>query len=124
MVQCIHPRCHARWPCPWNASRPETCSGSCPGLCLHISPHLQSTDTGLPVSNSESLSFLFWFCGWASRHTRTSIRILPRAGELAVGSAGLCLDLRSPEGTEDSSEGVSAWQVGDGEKGTPVPGAL
>lgn len=120
MVQCIHPCCHAWWPCLWNASHPETCSGSCHGLCLHISPHLPSTGTGLPVSNSQSCSFLLWSCGWASG-TPGHAAGFALGGELAVGSAGLGPGLCSPEGTEDSSEGVSAWQVGHGEAGDPCP---
>lgn len=110
----------------WNASRPETRSGSCHGSCLHISPHLQSTDTGLPVSSSEALCFLFWFHGWAPWgtghiHPESALGWRSSGVKLSVGSAGLCLGLFSPEGTDDPSEGDSVWQVGEGDTEGPGP---
>lgn len=74
----------------WSARRPETRPVCKHTLCLLVSPcHVRSTDTGRPVSNSQSFSFPFWLWGWASR----GLQALPPSGPEEAepwGPAGLC----------------------------------
>lgn len=87
-------------------------------MCLHIPPkYLQSADEGLPVNNSESFSFPFWFHAWGLQGAPgTSIRGLPRVGKAQegmlwgqLGFAWAALPL--PEG---DFRVCQAWWIGEG----------
>lgn len=75
----------------------ETCSGSCHGLCLHVSPHLQSKDPGLPVSNLSSVlvSWLGLRRHWA-HPWESALGLAAQRWGASCGVTGLCLGLCPP----------------------------